>query len=171
LTGLPSKSLLNQGNEPWDRVDRECESHPGLHPLNRRSVRGQELVEFALTFPILILFVYGIFEVGRIFHVMIAISNAAREAGRYGMAYGIIRSIGNVYSIDEATIDAAAVKEAGNYDLQLTAAEVTPSCIPNPCVPGGRLRIVVTYMFKPITSMIFPTAGLNLEQDMEMVIP
>ena len=145
--------------------------------LSRRGMRGQELVEFALVIPVLALFVFGVLDVGRVFHVLIAISNAAREGARYGMSYGIIRAVNNVYSLDETVIDNAAVKEAANLALKLTPAQVTPTCQDDndpdadTCASGARLRVVVTYNFRPFLLMVFPSIGLDLVRDMEMVIP
>ena len=44
--------------------------------------RGQALVEFALVFPVLILILLGIFEVGRAVFAYNTIGNAAREGAR-----------------------------------------------------------------------------------------
>jgi len=43
---------------------------------------GQELVEFAIVFPVLMLLLLGIIEFGRIVYSYNAISNAAREGAR-----------------------------------------------------------------------------------------
>jgi len=52
--------------------------------LARRHRRGQSLVEFALVFPIFMLVVFGIIDVGRYVYVVNAFSQAAREGARYG---------------------------------------------------------------------------------------
>ena len=149
-------------------VKRGHRRSPDLHPLRRGSLRSQDLVEFALVFPVLMLLLFGIIDFGRIFHVLIAISNAAREGARYGVIYGIDRS-GGVYTINESVIDAAAIQEAGNFNLQLTADQVTPSC-PSSCGAGLPLRVVVTDSFTPIMTIVFNT-DLTFVRDMEMVIP
>ena len=77
------------------------------------------------------LLLFGVVDFGRIFHVLIAISNAAREGARYGVIYGVDRS-GGAYTINESVIDNAAIQEAGNFNLQLTADQVKPSC-PSSC--------------------------------------
>jgi Flp pilus assembly protein TadG len=48
----------------------------------RESDGGQELVEYAIVFPVLMLLVLGIIELGRIMYSYSAISNAAREGAR-----------------------------------------------------------------------------------------
>jgi Flp pilus assembly protein TadG len=130
-----------------------------------------------LIVPVLALFVFGVLDVARIFHALIAISNAAREGARYGMAYGITRSVGNVYSINETIIDNATIQEAANLGVTLAANQVTPTCQINPdpagetCGPGVRLRVEVTYNFRPILAIVFPSSGLNLRRNVEMVVP
>jgi TadE-like protein/PA14 domain len=47
--------------------------------------RGQSLVEFALTLPILLLLIFGIIEFGRLFQAWVTIQNAARTAIRYAV--------------------------------------------------------------------------------------
>ena len=152
----------------WKGVKRGHRKNPDLHPLRRGSLRAQDLIEFALVFPVLMLLLFGVIDFGRIFHVLIAISNAAREGARYGVIYGIDRS-GGVYTINESVIDAAAIQEASNFNLQLTADQVTPSC-PSSCGAGLPLRVVVTDSFTPIMTIVFNT-DLTFVRDMEMVIP
>lgn len=54
-------------------------------PVRRQVTRGQTLVEFALTLPILLLLLFGIIEFGRLFQSWITIQNAARAAVRYAV--------------------------------------------------------------------------------------
>ena len=49
----------------------------------RRKTRGQALVEFAITLPILMLLVAGMLELGRGYAFGVATSDAARDAARY----------------------------------------------------------------------------------------
>lgn len=56
---------------------------PSSAPRRRR--RGQTLVEFALTLPILLLLMFGIVEFGRIFQAWITVQNAARDAARFAI--------------------------------------------------------------------------------------
>ncbi len=56
--------------------------------MNKRvwasSERGQELVEFALILPLLLLFLFGIIEFGIAVYRYNAIANIGREVARYG---------------------------------------------------------------------------------------
>ena len=50
------------------------------------------MVEFALALPILLLAIFGLFEVGRAVFMYAAVVNASREAVRYATAYGVNES-------------------------------------------------------------------------------
>ena len=49
-----------------------------------RDARGANLVEFALALLLLLLILGGIADLGRAFHIYIAMANGAREGARYG---------------------------------------------------------------------------------------
>jgi Flp pilus assembly protein TadG len=51
--------------------------------LRSRS-RGQALVEFALVFPLFMLLLFGLIDIGRYVYVTNAFNQAAREAARFG---------------------------------------------------------------------------------------
>lgn len=48
-----------------------------------RPRRGQTIVEFALTLPLLLLLLFGVIEFGRIFQAWVTLQNAARAAARF----------------------------------------------------------------------------------------
>src|ERR1700686_6717 len=49
----------------------------------RKRTRGQALVGFAITLPIIVLLVAGVLELGRGYTFAVATSNAARDGARY----------------------------------------------------------------------------------------
>ena len=51
--------------------------------------RGQDLVEFAIALPVLLLLLLGIMEVGVLIFSYSSIANAAREGARYGSVHPI----------------------------------------------------------------------------------
>ena len=55
---------------------------------NVKKNKGQGMVEFALTFPIFIILVIGIFEMSWLFYFYNSINTASRAAARYGAALG-----------------------------------------------------------------------------------
>jgi hypothetical protein len=57
--------------------------------MNRRNhPRGQSLVEFALIFPIFILLLVGIFDLGRVVWANNSLATASREAARFAVVRG-----------------------------------------------------------------------------------
>lgn len=54
----------------------------------RHGPRGQAMVEFALTLPILILLLVSVFDLGHVVWANNAISTAAREAARFAVVHG-----------------------------------------------------------------------------------
>lgn len=50
--------------------------------IGARARRGATVVEFAVVAPVMLLFVFGMIEFGRLMMVRQAMTNAAREAGR-----------------------------------------------------------------------------------------
>ena len=61
----------------------------------RSSRRGAATVETALVLPIVLLFMFGIFEYGRYFMTMQLLNNAAREGARYAIAHLQPVTLGN----------------------------------------------------------------------------
>ena len=163
----------------------------GLHLSEWCYSRAQELVEFALIFPVLVFLVIGVFDLGRAFHALIQISNAAREGVRYGINNGIddntIPPDGIYETIDNDAITNIVKQEVGNF-LDADELVVNSGCVCSepdpdpdpandlcpsdpsipPCVSEARLRVVVEYSYNTI---FFPIDELTLVRDMEMMIP
>ena len=81
--------------------------------LCRRRTKGQELLEYALVLPLLLLLVVGIVDFGLVFFAYNSIANAAREGARAGV----------VPSATEDDIIDAVIERTGG--LQLTTANIT----------------------------------------------
>lgn len=98
---------------------------------NKRNFKlnsGQALVEFALSIMVLMFFVFGIFEVGRLFHMKIVLANSAREGARY-----LIRHVSDGDPEDpdqepfEKTIK-AILDEAKGSGITITADNIDVDC-------------------------------------------
>jgi hypothetical protein len=61
-----------------------------LNYFKKRATRskGQGLLEFALILPLLLLLIWGVIESGRYLFIYISVTNASREAARYGSSVG-----------------------------------------------------------------------------------
>ena len=145
-------------------------------------MRGQNLVEFAIIVPIMILFIFGVIDFARVFHALNIIYNAAREGARYVSQYGGIKMVvvaggTDYYELQPVQIATVVRMEAGNLGLDLNVAgvqiEVTcPTHSPdNHCTSGDKVRVVVTYPFNLILGQIINRATLNISRTAEMVYP
>ena len=74
---------------------------------------GQGMVEFAIVFPLLILFLFGIFEFSRLMFAYSAAVSASREAARYGAA--IFDTGGGIAQYEDCTGIRDAAKRIGQY--------------------------------------------------------
>jgi hypothetical protein len=112
--------------------------------LQSHRSRGQDLVEYALILPVLLLLLLGIMEFGYAVMSYDSISNAAREGARYG----IIRPG------DTSGVEAAARRLTTG--LNQTTLQVAQS------FPGPNLiRVQVTYDHTLITGVIIGAVGGN----------
>jgi hypothetical protein len=110
--------------------------------LLRRGERGQEVVEYALIFPLLMGLLFGIVEFGWAVLSYNTIANAAREGARFGI----------IHPTDEAGIEAAArgLTAGLNQGAVLVVVER----------PGERtIQVQVSYEHPLITGWIVQTIG------------
>ena len=122
---------------------------------------GQELVEFAIVIPILLLVVFGVLDLGRIFHSAITITNAAREGARYAMKHS-----DDVIGIVDATL-----AEAQNSGIDLSTSIIDVSC-PMGCDSSLPIRVTVQYNFTFLMiGFVFPDPNLAIIRSAEMMIP
>lgn len=86
-------------------------------------VRGAEAVEFALTLPILVILVAGIFDYGWYFHQQLSLQSATRQAAR---SASVLPQTGDVDAAARASIAAALEADGqGGLDPAVTVEVVT----------------------------------------------
>jgi Flp pilus assembly protein TadG len=115
---------------------------------------GQSLVEFALVLPILVLLMFGIFDLGRAVYAFNTISNAARSAVRVAI-------------VDQNTsiVKDRAIKQAVALGLQATDVDVTfrrPAstdlCV-TPIAIACEVEVVTRYRYTAATPIIGNLVG------------
>jgi Flp pilus assembly protein TadG len=127
-------------------------STPKQVTMNRSS--GQELVEYALILPILLVLLLGIMELGLAVFNYDTMSNAAREAARTG-----------IITRDETTIRSAGLKLTTGTALSTT--NITIFWLPengDVTVPSGdavRVRVQVTRNYPLLTGSLLALFGLR----------
>jgi Flp pilus assembly protein TadG len=134
-------------------------------PEGRRDPAGQEAVEFALLLPLLLLILFGILDLGRLFHAAITITNAAREGARYGIEH----------PADTGDIEAAVQAEAAGTGIDLTDTAISDIAVSCPdggaCSSGLPLRVDVAYTLQLIVPGILGRSEVLVESYAEMMIP
>jgi Flp pilus assembly protein TadG len=89
--------------------------------------RGQALVEFALAIPLLLVIVFGIFDLGRAVYASSTLNNAAREAARLAI---VDQTLADVQARGaSAAVSLAVDTSAIDVDFRSASASETPgSC-------------------------------------------
>jgi Flp pilus assembly protein TadG len=112
---------------------------------------GQDLVEFAVIAPILLLMLFVIFDLGRVIVNLSALTNGVREGARYAAVHNGDTS---------GTLDAINRRVPGLDPAKLNIS--TPVWYFDQANPGASFaRVSASYDFEPITSFIFEILGGN----------
>jgi hypothetical protein len=132
--------------------------------------RGQGLLEFAVILPILLLVVFGVFDLGRLYFSTITLTSAAREGVRYLSVYP--EDISN--TIPYSNTISVVIQEAQNSGIILTESNITPHCpnndFDNSCDSGGTATISITYEFELILGWLLPNK-IEITREAQMVVP
>lgn len=135
--------------------------------LNKRN-RGQGLLEFALVLPFLMVVVFGVFDLGRIYFTSIMLTSAAREGARYLSVYP-----GDVNEGFAETKE-VAYQEARNSGILLEMEQIFPTCShildPDYCDSGTPAEVTVTTDFDLILGWLLPPS-VSITRSAEMVVP
>lgn len=126
-------------------------------PGGERS-RGQALVEFSLVFPLMLLLVFGLIDLGRLVYANNALSQAAREGARYGSVQA--RSANSIAGIEAYTVS----RVAGIGGVTARATCIRPGTVVLACAPNDTLEVraqVTVGMITPVIGQLMSAAGLN----------
>jgi Flp pilus assembly protein TadG len=136
--------------------------------------KGQALVELALTLPIFLVLVFGIFEVARLVFMYSAVLNASRDAARYAAAADAVQAQDTSYTepyLDCNGIRSRAQKVSSIVDLSATdAITINYDSGPNTeiiaiscealntngpqLILGDRVNVTVTATYNPVVSIL-----------------
>jgi len=137
---------------------------------NSNMNKGQSLIEFGLSMIVILITIFGIFNIGRLFWVKIVITNSAREGARYLIGHPDDVETGWLSTKD------AVVKEANNSGIQLAGGDVTIFCpdinpADNLCDPGTTASVKVTQKIDVGILDIFGISPVTLEETANMLVP
>ena len=115
--------------------------------------KGQDLVEYALLLPFMLMLVMGIFDLGRVTFLYSTITNISREGARYGVVHQC--------ATEDEVITAVKNKSIGinPNDLDFDISWVPADCsYPDP-VGSGIVTVSVSFDFLPLTPFIANILG------------
>jgi len=138
--------------------------------INRK---GQGMVEFALTLPLLLVMLLGVIEAGRMLFIYSAVTTSSREAARYGSASGsaigsienykdcdgirnAAKRLGSIAGIEDNHIKIAYDQGPGTSEFA-TCATVFQFINPNISQRvelGDRVVVVVQVPYQPIVPLV-----------------
>src|SRR5688572_10393690 len=141
-----------------------------------KKVHAQAMVEFMLVMPILVVLLYGIIEFSRLVFIFASVSNASRQAARYGSGAGEVNDGTTYYQdcegIRDVANESAILTEFEDinitYDRGLTTdgdqiplVDIDPNPDADTCPVednliqnGDRIIVQVTANYEPILSLI-----------------
>jgi Flp pilus assembly protein TadG len=132
--------------------------------------RGQSLVEFAITFSILMGFVFAFIEVCLAFYTLCMISESAREGSRYAAMHG---SACQTAASASCTASAAAINtyvaQLGYPNLGSGTMTVNTTFPDGSQAAGNHVTVAITYLF-PITLAFVPRKAWTMTTSSTMTI-
>lgn len=108
---------------------------------------GQALVEFAVILPLLLVIVVGAVDLGRLFYLDVAVSNAAREG---------VRAASISDKSDGDVRNAARMEVSSAFTITDSDIAIDPSA---PRLPGHPVTVTVSYGFAPVTPILSGLMG------------
>lgn len=128
----------------------------------RSDDRAAQIVELAVSLPLLLVFVVGIFDFSGAFTLKQKLTNAAREGARVAAA-APANDVGNPSTTVPASVD-AAFRVVGSY---LEAVKIN-DCALNPNTPSVQIGLTWTYTS---TGNGCPTGGLTIAINRGYIFP
>lgn len=132
--------------------------------------RGQSLVEFAITFSILMAFVFMFIEICLAFYTYCMICESAREGSRYAMVHGASCVTASQAPCTKSASDINAyVSGLGYPNLAGGTMTVDTSFPDGDQAAGSDVTITVSYSF-PITLALVPSSVWTMSTSSTMSI-
>lgn len=125
--------------------------------------RGQSLMEFGMAFPLLMMLIIGVMEMGRLIYIYSAVTTASREGARYGFSLGNtpegIPYYEDCDGIREAAKASTSIAGISMADIQIhfdngPGTAIISSCPPVSVVHGTRIVVSVSATFDAIVPLL-----------------
>ena len=138
-----------------------------------QKTKGQGMVEFALSLPLLLVMIFGVIEAGRMMFIYSAVMTSSREAARYGSASGsnggsivnykdcdgirdAAKRLGSLAGIQDDNIKIVYDQGPGSvvYAACTTAFGITNPNISERVELGDRVVVKVQVPYQPIVPLV-----------------
>ncbi len=133
---------------------------------------GQNLVEFALVIPIFLLFLFGTVEFGWLLYIDHQVTNAAREGARWAAVHGTRCEtappcqLATTDLVRQQILDRVTLPDPDALGVALQVVNDTNgNGKPD---PDERVRIQVSYPFRPLIGYALPVVEVNLSASSTM---
>ncbi len=123
------------------------------------------MVEFALVFPVFILLVMGVMDLGRVVWQYNTLSNAAREGARYGI---VLKNPDGSTRTDAQITDVVKDKAVG---VDIAGGGSVVINFPDGRAAEKPIKVTVNYQFQPVTPLIasvIPGGAISLTATSKM---
>ena len=131
--------------------DRRTPKSTTGRPQRMHKRKGATVIEFALTFLLLLTLVVGVFELGRTIWTYNALTHAAKQASRYAMVHGSKNPLGQ----GDKTVETYAKEQVIGVPSGQIAVNVTTD--PNN-EPGSKVTVTVA---TTMNYVVAPLLGLG----------
>jgi Flp pilus assembly protein TadG len=122
-----------------------------------RAPRGQSLVEFALTLPILLLVIFLFIDLGRAIYFYSAVSNAVREGARYATVTPFTDSAQRKDLIGQVVLEKAVAVPLNSADITIYCDLDATAFITTPC--NTHITVAAVVEFQPVTIFLAEIIG------------
>jgi hypothetical protein len=125
--------------------------------------KGQSLLEFGMAFPLLMMLVIGVMEMGRLIYIYSAVTTASREGARYGFSLGQTPGGVPYYEdcdgIREAARASTSIAGISTADIHIhfdngPGTEIASYCPPTSVEHGTRIVVSVSSTFDAIVPLL-----------------
>lgn len=130
---------------------------------------GSTLVEFGLTILILLIFIAGIIEMGRLVLAYTTVANSARAGARYAIVHGADLTSGASGPGNDAAVKTVVKNFAGAGTIQLADSNITVTYSPNNSA-GSTVTVTVVYTYSPMFGYFSSLLNVHLGSTSQGVI-
>jgi Flp pilus assembly protein TadG len=132
-----------------------------LLKLLRRDERGVAVIEIAIVLPVLILFIYGIFQIGILYQANAGMQHALGEGARFAV---LCKPVTGGCNVSTDTQIKAKMNSA------VFGTKPGTFTIPNPTTVNRVMTLTVNYS-QPMNFLFFPGPTVNLSRTKKVYLP